>query len=177
MKIHQYGSIQELLDDLYENYLHSKFRPYTYGKDWVLVKKGRFAEQVAVPWSWLLCTDLQQYSLERDWASKTSPEQCGMTSEGHWYLATDTPGPRYGLAVNDGRYLPAWLRSPKVEYFLTQNGYLKYEDLSHVKPADFRFLFVLRGRSRFRSQDDIPANYALVQTAKPVPEEGIGFWL
>jgi len=178
MKTYKYRCIQELLDDLYLSYLQDRFGPYTYGKDWILVKAGRSgAEQVALPWSWLFCTDRQKYTPDRDWGLHTSLEDCGMTSRGHWYLTTEIPGPTYGLAVNDKRFLLTLLSSPKAEYFLTSEGFLEHEATSRVNPANFQFLFVLRGYHRFADQNDLPENHTLVQTGKPVPEDEFKYWL
>lgn len=70
-----FSSLQELLDDLYVNYLRGRFPPASYGQDWVLWGKhplqsdrlrGINPERVILPWSWLANKTIPPES--RGWA-------------------------------------------------------------------------------------------------------------
>src|SRR5262249_37847457 len=52
-KIIDYSSVEELLYDLYTIYLRDSYKPFTYGKDWVLAKASSYVTLLALPWQWL----------------------------------------------------------------------------------------------------------------------------
>jgi hypothetical protein len=48
-----YPSFEELLNDIYTGFLTRRYTPYTYGKEWVIVKASTHVSLLAVPWIWL----------------------------------------------------------------------------------------------------------------------------
>jgi hypothetical protein len=48
-----YTHFEELLDDIFTEFLTQRFKPYTYGKDWVIAKPNSKVSLIAVPWFWL----------------------------------------------------------------------------------------------------------------------------
>ena len=44
---------EELLECLYTTCLRDRYSPYTYGRDWVLVKASTYVALLALPWEWL----------------------------------------------------------------------------------------------------------------------------
>ena len=48
-----YTHFEELLEDIFTGFLTQRYKPYTYGKDWVIVKPNRYISLLAVPWFWL----------------------------------------------------------------------------------------------------------------------------
>ena len=54
MNLKEFTCIQELLHDIYTEYLSDAYAPYTYGKDWILCKPSHYASTFASPWSWLI---------------------------------------------------------------------------------------------------------------------------
>ena len=49
----KYASFEEITDDLFTFRVRSRYRPYTYGRDWILAKASSYVTLLAVPWVWL----------------------------------------------------------------------------------------------------------------------------
>jgi len=48
-----YSTFEALLHDVYTEYLRARFNPYTYGRDWALVKASDYVSLLALPWEWM----------------------------------------------------------------------------------------------------------------------------
>jgi hypothetical protein len=71
---------------LYVYYLRDQFKPYTYGREWIMVERMFGASLAAVPWSWLTHHSEENYQIDRVWAASTAPGRCGMTAGTRWTI-------------------------------------------------------------------------------------------
>ncbi|MGZ6389633.1 MAG: toll/interleukin-1 receptor domain-containing protein [Ktedonobacterales bacterium] len=102
-----YPTVQTLLNALYLGYLREVYRPFTYGRDWLLANTLRERQEMhvlAVPWSWLQhtarATPLSQS--ERDWDA-VPLDTYGLAGGTVW--AVQAPPPvAMGVATNNAEF-------------------------------------------------------------------------
>jgi hypothetical protein len=122
VKPNSYNTFEELLNELYIEYLVGKFRPYAYGQDWILTN-GRVGQALA-PILWVTTNCEPVRKINPGWLN-ASPSEIGMQAGSHWDLISlneaSRPGGFYGLATNDeGRFLRI-CRGPKEIYLERRN--------------------------------------------------------
>jgi hypothetical protein len=173
MKVSSYPSFLSLLDDLYTHYLRERFKPFTYGRDWVL-DNAVGGHVLAVPFSWLKFSDRGQYKFDRKWAMATSLETVGLTPGTHWEVVDAPVGGVKGIVVNDPRVLRAVLTNPKAQDMFFSSGYLEYTTMGAVNPDEYHYAAVAKCQDFYERQS--PETVVIKQTARPVDEAEIQFW-
>ncbi len=111
-----YGTVGDLLDELFSEYLLGTFEPYSYGQSWLL-SCGEF--QVLAPLAWVATKRRPVREAEPDWQEQ-SPKEIGIwpgeflsvisLKEWPWNE------PFYGLATNDKDLFKRVSGLPKVVY-------------------------------------------------------------
>lgn len=99
----EYQSIGFLLDDLYMGYLKERFRPYTYGMDWMLAieQVGTSQKQLMVPWEWLAGTgDRPLTSYYPEWQDAL-PDDYGFSPGQELIIMNGPLESAFGVATND----------------------------------------------------------------------------
>lgn len=84
--VSKYRYMEEILNDIYTLYLRKRYKPYTYGKDWLIARPSAYVSLLAVPWVWLkkrteraLIEVIPNYM-----ASKTPLEVYGFGTKSRW---------------------------------------------------------------------------------------------
>jgi hypothetical protein len=77
-----YGSIRDLLDDLYVNYLHDRVPVLSYGERWLL-SVGRWPELLVAPWYWFSRRGTTLRDDLRVWLRTTTPAAAGLHRGSH----------------------------------------------------------------------------------------------
>jgi hypothetical protein len=99
-----YPSVQELLNALYLGYLRDVYRPFTYGRDCLLVNQTRERQELyvlAVPWGWLQPATRQQplSQAQRDWDA-VPLDTYGLAAGTVWSVLAPPPV-ALGVATNN----------------------------------------------------------------------------
>ena len=178
MRFDAYTSVQSLLDDLYIYYLHGRYQPYTYGKDWVLLSTDwRLVKRIAIPWPWLLFQDKSNYEIDENWARTASLEDCGLVASTRWVIKKVSSIEAFGLAINDLRISDAIKSGPKALYWLQRHGYLEEASSEEIVNSDgYQFIFVLQNAYHWAFKEP-DRNIFMRQTEKPLDEKALEFWL
>ena len=107
-----YQSLKSLLDDLYIHYLASQYRPFTYGKEWIIASNNyeRISydfvpsgpNRLLVPWNWLLEED-DHLPISRYYPSwQLSPlATYGLEVGTYWQIIDKLTIPAFGIATNE----------------------------------------------------------------------------
>jgi len=178
----RYPSFEELLHDLYIHFLRAKFKPYTYGKDWVLARVAPFVNLIAVPSMWLkhkrkkLLIDVIPDYLQKKtplkefgFASKSS-----MQDRGVWAVIDEGFDKAFGLfSSNEALASLVFDNKTKSLYFIL-NRYLELGSpstsnqlgdgiysLHAVNPIEYRYRFVIVP-DYFYGDKEVPEDAVLV---------------
>jgi hypothetical protein len=99
----EYRSIRLLLDDLYMEYLRARYKPYTYGLEWILAieQTGIPQKQLIVPWEWLVGpADRPLASYYPEWKD-ASPGAYGFSPGQELIIMNGPFESAFGVATND----------------------------------------------------------------------------
>ena len=127
IRISQYKSIGQFLDDVYVRYLSRYFQPFRYGSDWLLLGTHFYNDaiySVIAPLRWL---DGNNYSQEDifDWAASTSPDICGLRSRSILMPGSIDNNEFIGIKIRDKRLIEAMYDNPKSLYSAVGRGLFK----------------------------------------------------
>ncbi len=171
-----YNTIAKVLDDLYIYYLHDRYKPYTYGSQWILSSCHRRAGRLLIPWGWLFSTNWNDYQLDRSWAILTSLEQLSMTPGTCWVVKQVPKIDVLGMAVNDSRLIRAIQRSPKAIYMLLNRGHIEIIDPILVDLNLYQSTVVVENKYHWMP-NELKKVACLRQTEEPLDEELLQYWL
>jgi hypothetical protein len=172
IRVSDYSCIRAFLDDLYINYLKDRFKPLTYGSNWVLETENWYNNLLLVPWSWLIDRHTIQMQ-ENHWLHHKPLEKCGLRPGTRWMIRMVTDVVAAGLAINDERILHGVQCNPKIAYSLLIQGILKSQPMEQVS-EDYQFRYVV---TRLELLFHLESGAALVQSQKAIPEAEINYWL
>jgi hypothetical protein len=113
----RYGTLRELLDDLYISYLSSKFPPSTYGENWVLVGKAR----CIVPLVWLSAIGASVHTIAEGWQS-IRPSDAGLVIDRGFTVNSPEERQFFGIIADDARVLDTVEDQIKAQAILSHKG-------------------------------------------------------
>lgn len=98
-----FPNLKALLDELYIHYLRERFRPLTYGQDWLLQRHLVAYPQLVVPLSWFTAKGCEPISsIEPTWAEQMSLKDCGLEPGTSWEIAAlEKPDQRGSVIKSD----------------------------------------------------------------------------
>jgi TIR domain len=192
-----YSTVRELLNALYLGYLRDAYRPFSYGREWLLASKLPERQDLyvlAVPWGWLRPAARAQPSSqsERDWDAV--PLDTYRLSPGSTWAVLAPPSVALGVATNNvelDETLRAFCRgeAPKELDALAINflpsiatdragRYTRGDVLAQISPADTTpplgcpYQYVLGGTGRtealLRAFDGCVLSYQSADSQAPV---------
>jgi hypothetical protein len=107
----QYSTFQELLDELYVNYLREQYPPFSYGEAWVL----RDGQRYITPLAWLSVPCSPVDAIAKGWKS-ISPSAAGIYVN-RGYMVRDPRGDdHFGAIADDEVVMDVLSQSPKIAY-------------------------------------------------------------
>ena len=110
----RYDTLRELLDDLYVSYLNSRFAPFSYGEEWVLVGQNR----CIVPLVWLSAIGTSVYKITYSWQG-IKPSDAGLCiNQGFRVYDNPGQGQYFGIITDDERILDVFEREIKAQAIL-----------------------------------------------------------
>jgi len=183
-----FPNIESVLDEVFINYLSTRFDPFTYGLEWVLVEDGRHCNRIIGPWEFVC--DLFKIPLMSisKWALSTSPDECGFAPGTRWRVCSNLSdfGRNYlvGLALNELRVLMATDRHPKALGAFLRDDVLAVRPFDTVEIENYKLLqpavidiSYLRHSQSVKFHEDVlragARGACLVQTDTPID----GDWL
>lgn len=121
-----FGSVQELLDEIYIHYLSSTLSPYSYGEQWVLCGEP-FNTRIACPIDWIQTDALPITDCVPDWGSRTSLADQGFDPGSRWMLVLKGDygfgDSFYGLKTNNAELFAIANKHAKaISYLMSQRG-------------------------------------------------------
>jgi hypothetical protein len=150
-----YASVSDLLDDLYAEYLRSRFKPVTYGKEWILVEGTSRDRHVLAPWNWAVSLTQGQREVPFDWLAQTPLESCGLVAGTRWHVEEVDARRVTAIAWRDRRLARAMPHSIKLFYTLVLDKYLERVPPDQIIPHEYEELQVLYNAERFDDLADI----------------------
>ena len=151
-----YLSLKALLDDIYTHYLRDRFRPLTYGKDWLLQRHLRALPQLAAPSSWFFAEGCKPVSsIEPTWAGRMSLQECGLKAGTSWEITElEKDDQRSSVSkietvcifCRDEAFIDSVVSDDlgKNIYYLLEEKYLTRVEPDSVKPQDFPNFAIIR---------------------------------
>lgn len=138
-----YTCVRDLLDDLYVEYLRNRFKPLTYGKDWVLVEDTARARRVIAPWDWAVSLARGQAEVPFDWQTQASLRSCGLVAGTRWSVKEVEAKRLAAIAWRDRRLAKGIRHFIKLYYSLMADGYLEVVPPDKIIPQEYDMLQVL----------------------------------
>jgi hypothetical protein len=123
----KYTCVHAFLDDLYTNYLRRRFKPFSYGKEWILEEEVvRWSEyrHILAPWSAVVGPTARASERDEDWLLHTSLPDTGLEPGSLWSVTESIPTCIAGVAVKDKRIFRVLQRGGKEAHFLRDDGIL-----------------------------------------------------
>jgi hypothetical protein len=167
----KYGCVHAFLDDLYTNYLQSRFRPFSYGKAWILeetaapeYERSRY-RRILAPWSALV---VGAWASERDedWLLHTSLPAIGLERGSHWSVTQSVPTCIAGVAVKDERIFRVLQRGGKGEFSMWRDQIVMKVPVSDLGDRlPFRYVVALDQTNASEEP------HFIVQTDHPISED------
>jgi hypothetical protein len=116
LRLSQYRVVGHLLDDVFTRFLSERYAPFTYGRDWLLIRGGSHrGSEVLCPWSWLDPQRAAKHDL-RSWAEVTSLTACGLVDTKWWTINDANPREYMGISSPDAEFLNMFKKHPKFAY-------------------------------------------------------------
>jgi hypothetical protein len=174
-----YRCLNAVLDDLYLGCLQERYRPNTYGTDWILKEKPFWSscEVLLVPWAWLTNPHMDRHSLS-EWLLDT-PAAALLPRQGAiWEIRPPGKVRPVGLALKDEQLLKAMQGNPKALSALMPEV-LRECQASEVTEQEYAHRVVIEVH-RFGPHHVEPRGQTatvLAQTAAPVPPRLLEYWL
>jgi hypothetical protein len=138
-----YTSLGGLLNELYVEYLRNRFKPLTYGKEWVLVEDGIINCRVIAPWSWAESLTKGTGEIPLDWLTQASLQSCGFVAGTRWRIERVKGKDVTAIAWHDRRLAQTVTRELKLIYILRSRGLLEDIPSDQVIPHEYAELQVL----------------------------------
>jgi hypothetical protein len=157
----QYSSFDEILDDLFANYLFSHFGPFTYGSKWIISEEG-LGGRLLVPAQWV--TDHVIHEIAPEWIFSSIAE-LGLIPNTSWDIlaVSDAVYPAYAFGCDNPQLWNAMTSYPKTPALLT--GYLKKEPLDRFVAGSHKYVGVFQDWLR------IGSGCAWVEPEEPLRDE------
>ncbi len=159
-----YPSLRALLDDLYTHYLRERFRPLTYGKDWLVQRHLRAFPQLVAPWSWFVAEGCNPISsIEPTWVGRMSLQECGLQAGTSWEITELEKADQRGSVIKND-LLCIFCRDKAIIdfvvsddlgkniYYLLGEKHLTGVELDSVKPQDFPNFAIIKAPHLVKSE-------------------------
>jgi hypothetical protein len=135
----RYGSINEVLDDLFTHYLSRHVGAFTYGAEWIISGEP-FDTRLLVPGEWVHAQERPVSERSPKWL-QSMPEDLGFIAGTQWTVRLTKESEHYEKA-----YVLACLMllDAKAAPLLLRHGSLKEDFLDHVQLHDYHYVHVFR---------------------------------
>jgi hypothetical protein len=143
-----YLIIQDLLDDVFTDYLLEQVNPLTYGSEWILMIDS--PAQIIAPWEWITNMDKSIRQLNKAWQKQTSPQSLGINPGQHLSIYIKDRKERQlgkiknnlrAVGCNDRRAL-VYLETGKRAIISTLHGYFLGVSLEEALKMDFKYKLI-----------------------------------
>jgi CHAT domain len=137
-----YGSIRELLDELFIKALAGRFAPYSYGVEWILSSKYPSRMQAVAPLAWAVGGNQSVLQVSPEWFG-TELKEVGILPDSSWEVDQFGWGRKYyGVATNSETLSRALQRHPKAIAMV--RGQLKSIPIDELDESKYIFKYVFR---------------------------------
>lgn len=172
----KYTCVHAFLDDLYTNYVRSRFKPFSYGKEWILVERAAHHpwsryRRILAPWSALAGLRQQASERDEDWLLHTSLPDTGLELGSLWSVTEPVPTCIAGIAVNDKRIFRVLQQGNiKDEHFLRAEKIIMTVPVSDLGDRlPFRYIV------EFDQTTPPQEPYLIIQTDHPISEDRLTY--
>jgi hypothetical protein len=134
-----YESLEELQDELFIGYLHSFVPPFSYGSEWILMR--RF--QILAPLEWIGNPQQSIHRMAPSWANATSLGDLQIAGGALLEVSGVGELRPHGVVSNDTRIIQALIDRPKAIALLDDYAFFSKQNAAQVDMSRYRFSLVL----------------------------------